>query len=72
MEVGDDDGLPQQYVERVVTSWVQRGQDRHELSKALLTAAINILIEEDTADETAQLLVGLAAQIATPKGEMEN
>lgn len=66
-EFADNSGIdPNEFLEMCVGKWAKHGQDRHELSKAMLVASVNILIEEDSVDETASLLIGLAGKIKPP------
>lgn len=63
IEPEDGDELPQQFVARCATAWARHGQARDDLAKAMLTHAINMMIEDDGADLAAHVLAGLAVQI---------
>ncbi len=64
----DNENLPQEFVERCVSTWVKHGQSRDDLARAMLCAAINHLIEHEEVSDVAMLLMALAHQIAPATG----
>jgi hypothetical protein len=67
-QVDDDGDLVAEFLARVVGTYAKSGLPTDELGAAMLVAAINLIIADIGAADTARLLAGLSSQLF-PHGE---